>query len=53
MNGERGKKSGLRFSVRRIKGTNKENELYYIAGGTCFYDSLSPLRDGMRCTESK
>lgn len=49
----RGKRrSGIRFTVRRIK-TEEENELCYVALGTCFCDNISTLRDGMRCTESK
>lgn len=40
--------------MRRIKKEQlEENELYYVAWGTCFYDNISTLRDGMRCTESK
>lgn len=51
----RGKqRSGIRFTVRRIiKEQLEENELCYVAWGACFYDNISTLRDGMRCTESK
>ncbi|KAM7391723.1 hypothetical protein PAMP_022386 [Pampus punctatissimus] len=32
---------------------SEENELCYVAWDKCFYDNVSALRDGMRCTERK
>lgn len=51
----RGKqRSGTQVTVRGIKESQLgENELRYVAWGACFHDSISTLRDGMRCTESK
>lgn len=44
----------IRLTVRRInKEQLEENELCYVAWGAYFYDNISTLRDGMRCTESK
>lgn len=42
------------FNVRGVKKKQLgKNELRYVARGACLYDSISALRDGMRCTESK
>lgn len=42
------------FTVRGVKKKQLgKNELRYVAWGACLYDSISTLRDGMRCTESK